>query len=161
LNGIRKLGARERLLDSWYFLSLIKKDLGGASTQIAFEPTSKMASTHSNDLTSLKLRTAFGHDLNYRVFVTTFLGFGVNEARRRYSENMTTGIDDPCIPKGLGETKKAGDLESCIAGVYPLLNKEMTCPDKPCLFNGVHAPIEVGSRSLNILGFPESSVCRC
>jgi Golgi apyrase len=101
-----------------------------------------MASSHSDDLTSLKLRTILGHDLNYRVFVTTFLGFGVNEARRRYSENMT-GVEDPCMPRGLGEARNDGDLEACIKGVYPLLNKGMTCPDNPCLFNGVHAPIEV------------------
>jgi Golgi apyrase len=117
-------------------------DHGGASTQIAFEPTSKMASRHSNDLTSLKLRTILGQDLDYRVFVTTFLGFGVNEAKRRYIENMT-GIEDPCMPMGLGDSAEAGDLDTCIASVHPLLNKAMTCPDTPCLFNGVHVPIEV------------------
>jgi Golgi apyrase len=100
-----------------------------------------MASIHSNDLTSLKLRTVLGQDLNYRVFVTTFLGYGVNEARRRYAENMT-GVEDPCVPRGLGEGGGDGNLEKCIEELKPLLNKEMECPDQPCMFNGIHAPIE-------------------
>lgn len=119
----------------------------GASTQIAFEPTREMAAIHSDDLTNVKLRSISGQDQNYKVFVTTFLGFGVNEARRRYNEsrrNIST-TEDPCVPGGLdgSRSQKSGDLEACISGLYPLLNKALQCPDNPCLFNGVHAPIEV------------------
>ncbi|KAJ3145730.1 Golgi apyrase [Geranomyces michiganensis] len=63
-------------------------DMGGASTQIAFEPTPDMAIAHDDDLTALKLRFLDGEEVAYRVFVSTFLGFGVNEARRRYLEAL-------------------------------------------------------------------------
>ncbi|KAJ3053470.1 Golgi apyrase, partial [Rhizophlyctis rosea] len=57
-------------------------DMGGASTQIAFEPTREMAVLHDDDLTGMKLRSVDGGEMRYKVFVTTFLGFGMNEARR-------------------------------------------------------------------------------
>ncbi|KAJ3190541.1 Golgi apyrase [Irineochytrium annulatum] len=60
-------------------------DMGGASTQIAFEPEGK---EEPEDLTRVRLRTIRGVDVEYWVFSTTFLGFGVNEARRRYVEEL-------------------------------------------------------------------------
>lgn len=129
-------------------------DMGGASTQMAFEPTPEMSSIHSDDLTKIKLRTLDGQDLDYNIFVTTFLGFGVNEARRRYLELLTektgdsqTSIDDPCSPPGLvfdtvPSISGSGDLDLCLKKMYPLLNKTLPCSDTPCLFNGVHAPIK-------------------
>ncbi|KAJ3092505.1 Golgi apyrase [Quaeritorhiza haematococci] len=66
-------------------------DMGGASTQIAFEPTAEMSLKHNDDLTKVTLRTISGDDTQYRIFVTTFLGFGMNEARRRYIESLIEG----------------------------------------------------------------------
>ncbi|KAJ3277916.1 Golgi apyrase, partial [Borealophlyctis nickersoniae] len=63
-------------------------DMGGASTQIAFEPTPEMAALHGDDLTKMKMRSIDGTEVEYNVFVTTFLGFGMNEARRRYIEGL-------------------------------------------------------------------------
>ncbi|KAI9104756.1 nucleoside phosphatase family-domain-containing protein [Phlyctochytrium arcticum] len=176
-------------------------DMGGASTQIAFEPTTDMAVAHSDDLTDLKLRFLGGVEHKFKVFVTTFLGFGMNEARRRYLEgliapetnqklkadhliathslreapsrettdspnNTTKTILDPCLPKGLILDDKShspptvlpvrfqgtGDFSTCMASQLPLLNKSLPCPDMPCLFNGVHAPI---SNALHFLGVSE------
>jgi golgi apyrase len=98
-------------------------DMGGASAQIAFEPNSKEAQEHRDDLEHVELYTLNKTKLDYYVFVTTFLGFGTNEARRRYvemrindynnnththiknpetaREQITTIIKDPCIPKDL------------------------------------------------------------
>ncbi|KAI9145193.1 nucleoside phosphatase family-domain-containing protein [Paraphysoderma sedebokerense] len=102
-------------------------DMGGASTQIAFEPIPGVAQLHSDDLTEVSLRTFDGHVLQYNVFVTTFLGYGTNEARRRYvhqlitkaqysgsirkqlnegrgtpeEKNVTVVVEDPCLPLGL------------------------------------------------------------
>ncbi|KAJ3183663.1 Golgi apyrase [Gaertneriomyces sp. JEL0708] len=101
-------------------------DMGGASTQIAFEPTKEMKDQHADDLTPLKLRYLDGFEQDYHVFVTTFLGFGMNEARRRFVEGLlkesgtdsvpVTGpsagegnhnasdkivVPDPCLPAGL------------------------------------------------------------
>ncbi|KAJ1972127.1 Golgi apyrase [Dimargaris xerosporica] len=103
-------------------------DMGGASTQIAFEPTALMAQQHADDLTVLTLRNLDGHNTVYKVFTTTFLGFGSNEARRRYTHELvqpanllndedlsapSTPVPDPCLPPGLVLTT---DLTSVNAG---------------------------------------------
>ncbi|KAJ3252610.1 Golgi apyrase [Chytriomyces hyalinus] len=65
-------------------------DMGGASMQIAFEPMESMKQSHADDLTHFSLRTAGGNEIKFKIFVSTFLGFGVNEARRRYVEGIAT-----------------------------------------------------------------------
>ncbi|KAI4204244.1 MAG: hypothetical protein LQ346_001660 [Caloplaca aetnensis] len=140
-------------------------DMGGASAQIAFAPNATEAERHANDLTLLRLRTLDGLSAEYRVFVTTWLEYGVNEARRRYVENLQKQngqgsldeIMDPCLPKGLtktdeflsgsktvgGKTPKligTGDFPACLKKTYPLLDKDAPCKDEPCLLHGVHVP---------------------
>ncbi|KAJ3000994.1 Golgi apyrase [Globomyces sp. JEL0801] len=179
-------------------------DMGGASAQIAFEPTKSMAKQHSDDLKSLTLRYTDGTESVHSTFVSSFLGFGSNQARSRYEKLLLAGsvqssghdssqkrnsiystvanglptktisIDDyyseysqptkqpetdkqytlldPCTPKGLQVNSTAiekqyqltgtGSFNQCYKMITPLLNKELKCPDTPCLFNGVHAPIE-------------------
>ncbi|KAJ3033025.1 Golgi apyrase, partial [Rhizophlyctis rosea] len=192
-------------------------DMGGASTQVAFEPTKEMAELHDDDLTALKMRSIDGTELSYKVFVTTFLGFGMNEARRRYLEVLVSGkgvvegstgveggsggsdvggvdsekrntrtavsissstskrqstsdaIPDPCLPRDLLFTdtshvpinspspptlRGTGDFTTCLDSLFPLLNKSLPCPDTPCLFNGVHAPIKDFGKH-NFLGVSE------
>ncbi|KAG0345502.1 Golgi apyrase [Podila humilis] len=141
-------------------------DMGGASTQIAFEPSSKASADHANDLMKVNLNTLDGKTLEYNVFVTTFLGYGSNEARRRYvkdfllsnnkdileSENpgVQIQIEDPCLPRNLKLSEThitphvpltgAGSFSECLKRVEKLLNKDVECHDEPCLFNGVHTP---------------------
>ncbi|KAL9597315.1 MAG: hypothetical protein Q9219_005239 [cf. Caloplaca sp. 3 TL-2023] len=143
-------------------------DMGGASAQIAFAPNATEAEHHANDLTLLRLRTLDGAPAEYRVFVTTWLEYGVNEARRRYIEKLQqeTGQDspselqDPCLPKGLVTTTKGdiylpgsktvngkvstllgtGNFQKCLKKTYPLLDKDAPCEDEPCLLHGVHVP---------------------
>ncbi|KAI8362042.1 nucleoside phosphatase family-domain-containing protein [Mortierella sp. GBAus27b] len=141
-------------------------DMGGASTQIAFEPSPKASEEHFNDLTKVSLRTLDGKTLQYNVFVTTFLGYGSNEARRRYVKDylldtnrdlletqkpgVQITIEDPCLPKHLqlSETHTkphvplsgSGSFTECLKRVEVLLNKDKECDDVPCLFNGVHTP---------------------
>ncbi|KAK4047538.1 beige protein-like 1 [Microbotryomycetes sp. JL201] len=101
-------------------------DMGGASTQIAFEPSAKEQVAHADNLTEVKLRLLSGRDVTHPVFVTTWLGFGTNQARDRYidkrvadfvssadptllpldsdklgSERPVTVIADPCLPRDL------------------------------------------------------------
>ncbi|KAF1846766.1 uncharacterized protein K460DRAFT_406956 [Cucurbitaria berberidis CBS 394.84] len=81
-------------------------DMGGASAQIAFAPNATEAEKHANDLTLLRLRTIDGTPLEYKVFVTTWLGFGVNQARQRYVKSLiesSTSVElpDPCLPADL------------------------------------------------------------
>ncbi|KAI8979695.1 nucleoside phosphatase family-domain-containing protein [Mycotypha africana] len=145
-------------------------DMGGASAQIAFEPEHHQKEEHIEDLTRITLHTLDGRTVDYDVFVTTFLGYGSNEARRRYleervkelyassngkknllDEHRMLKLDDPCLPYNLDMTDISstsvslslhgtGDYEKCIEYTLPLLNKNAECPSKPCLFNGVHTP---------------------
>ena len=142
-------------------------DMGGASAQLAFAPNATEVEKHANDLKLLRLRNIDGAASEYQVFVTTWLGFGVNEARRRYIEALLEGSDaqgerelpDPCLPSGLVTTTQGeivpfppeeldndpyllgtGQFQECLRQTYPLLEKDAPCDDDPCLLNGVHVP---------------------
>jgi len=91
-------------------------DMGGASTQIAFEPSLAERNNPENSLIEVRLRLLGGEEIIHKVFVTTWLGYGTNQARERYvaqaintfetnrSANPDPSSDtilDPCLPKGL------------------------------------------------------------
>ncbi|CAL1705473.1 unnamed protein product [Somion occarium] len=145
-------------------------DMGGASTQIAFEP-SKEKREKTDNLIDIRLRLLNGKEIYHKVFVTTWLGYGTNQARERYvgkvindyeaipPTNAGHVVNDPCLPKGLRLTESpvqpssadkhskvphtfvgTGSFEHCLQRTSPLLNKDAPCPDSPCLFNGVHVP---------------------
>lgn len=138
-------------------------DMGGASIQIAFSPNSTETERHLNDLYHLRLRSLDGENQEWRVFVSSWLGFGANEARRRYAQHiinedhfLSHGHDDkyptdPCFPSGLTHDMKIntnvtmtfegeGNFTTCLESMQPLLRKDQPCQEDPCLFNGVHAP---------------------
>ena len=143
-------------------------DMGGASAQIAFAPNATEGERHAEDLRLLRMRTVNGAAAEYQVFVTTWLGFGVNEARKRYvaalldasSTPDATELPDPCLPVGLTITTKGdvllpppktvegqepyligtGQFDECLRQTYPLLDKDAPCEDEPCLLHGVHVP---------------------
>ncbi|KAF9532878.1 nucleoside phosphatase family-domain-containing protein [Crepidotus variabilis] len=93
-------------------------DMGGASTQIAFEPSLENQKK-TNNLMDVRLRLLSGEEIQHKVFVTTWLGYGTNQARERYVGKAITEYDghlpegedeeddvhhripDPCLPKGL------------------------------------------------------------
>lgn len=143
-------------------------DMGGASAQIAFAPNATEAERHANDLTMVRMRTVDGVDAEYKVFTTTWLGFGANEARKRYVEALqkesgsinTKVLQDPCLPPGLSISTKGdvllpgsktingkepilngtGQFDKCLQKTLPLLEKDHICEDDPCLLGGVHVP---------------------
>ncbi|KAF9739459.1 hypothetical protein PMIN06_001064 [Paraphaeosphaeria minitans] len=140
-------------------------DMGGASAQIAFAPNATEAERHANDLTLLRLRTLDGAAREYKVFVTTWLGFGVNQARQRYvmqlleSSTDAKEFPDPCLPADAaimvsddGKVIESGSgnmgyklvgtgvFSECMTKSFPLLEKEKECLDAPCLINGQHTP---------------------
>ncbi|KAI9827170.1 MAG: Golgi apyrase [Thelocarpon impressellum] len=143
-------------------------DMGGASAQIAFAPNATEAQRHAEDLKLLRMRTVDGAASEYKVFVTTWLGFGVNEARKRYVEALMAAsagqdakeLPDPCLPVGLTVSKDGvvkpggskdvsahephligtGRFDECLRSAFPLLDKNAPCEDEPCLLNGVHVP---------------------
>jgi Golgi apyrase len=142
-------------------------DMGGASTQLAFVPIKQdQLDKHSDDMYNVKLRTNDGSINNFSVFVSSWLGFGANEARRRQLDALVNALPpninydkdgdgkgdlvDPCSPVGMKTEVEyngkvytvtgSGEYEGCLKTIYPLLLKHMPCSDEPCLFNGVHAP---------------------
>lgn len=138
-------------------------DMGGASAQIAFEPTKSMAIKHKDDLRQVILRGKDGMNRVHNVFVTSFLGFGANQARERYLELYSKNGEqfvDPCLPIGLEYTTKdktivgGGSFHKCGLAITPLLRKDLKCKDSPCFFNGVHVPLEDFTKHL-FLGVSE------
>ena len=142
-------------------------DMGGASAQIAFAPNATEAKKHADDLKLLRMRSLDGRDMEYRVFVATWLGFGVNEARKRYVDRLVEAsagvgvkeLPDPCLPRGLRQTLGGKEIEDgdaqakktlhlvgtglfsgCEKHTYLLLAKDKPCVKAPCLLNGQHAP---------------------
>lgn len=137
-------------------------DMGGASAQIAFAPNATETERHAEDLTLLRLRNIDGSTQEHRVFVTSWLEFGVHEARRRYLEalQLATGpgiieLPDPCLPSGLRTTLAGkdtsgneaepyllgtGKFDECLRQTFPLLDKDALCADEPCLLHGIHVP---------------------
>ena len=143
-------------------------DMGGASAQIAFVPSDKEGISHyKSDISTVYLRSMNGDIQEWDVFVSTWLGFGANQARTRYlaqlvnalpentnsydDDDFTTRvISDPCMPRGsktkfkFKDTKfdviGLGDFEQCSKSIYPLLLKNIPCAEEHCLFNGVHTP---------------------
>ena len=96
-------------------------DMGGASTQIAFEPNLEEQGKTPN-LMDVRLRLMGGEEINHKIFVTTWLGYGTNQARERYVgqaikqhersrpsvEDLPSSadvVDDPCLPSGLTLTE--------------------------------------------------------
>ncbi|KAJ5123136.1 hypothetical protein N7448_009233 [Penicillium atrosanguineum] len=138
-------------------------DMGGASAQIAFAPNATETEKHANDLTLMRLRNIDGSVQEHRVFVTSWLEFGVNEARRRYVEALQAAmgtdaleLPDPCLPSGLRTSLDGKDVSSmndasttllgtgrfdeCLRQTFPLLDKDAPCMDNPCLLHGIHVP---------------------
>jgi len=116
----------------------------------------------------MRLRMIDGAAAEYKIFVTTWLGYGANEARRRYVEGLLDDsgktnveeVEDPCLPVGLSISTKGdvllpgsktihgesptlignGKFDECLKRTYPLLDKDAPCEDEPCLLHGVHVP---------------------
>ena len=141
-------------------------DMGGASAQIAFVPNATEAEKHGNDLKLVRLRRIDGSAEDYKVFVTSWLGFGVNEARKLYVKNLIQSYEgdgvielpDPCLPTGVKLSLDShtilsdddieedrhilgtGNFDACLRQTHPLLRLDVPCEDYPCLVNGVHVP---------------------
>ncbi|RKP37655.1 nucleoside phosphatase GDA1/CD39 [Dimargaris cristalligena] len=115
-------------------------DMGGASTQIAFEPTPAMAREHADDLTMLTLRNLDGHDVTYKVFTTTFLGFGSNQARIRHEQEMLNAWH---YAGGSGATDQPPRVVTEeIHNPYPAAKSVQTITlEDPCLHPGLSLPV--------------------
>ncbi|KAM9363787.1 ectonucleoside triphosphate diphosphohydrolase 7-like [Symphorus nematophorus] len=166
-------------------------DMGGASLQIAYEvPGAITFSSPQEEEAGKSVLAEFnlGCDVEhtqhvYRVYVTTFLGFGGNMARQRYEDQLVnntlaknrflttqTGMSedkpylDPCLPAGLSDTvvrdnhtlylRGQGDWTRCQEAVRPFLG----------LHNGTMSPGGVYQAPINFsnsefYGFSEFFYC--
>ncbi|XP_064587267.1 ectonucleoside triphosphate diphosphohydrolase 4 isoform X1 [Zonotrichia leucophrys gambelii] len=152
-------------------------DMGGVSTQIAYEvPQSEEVAK------SLLAEVNLGCDAHqtehvYRVYVATFLGFGGNAARRRYEESLFSSsllrnrqspqapIPDPCLPRdaqdelrhrGLRlQLRGTGDFQLCRERLRPLLNRTNGTGSS---LNGVSQP-PLHLQSSEFYGFSEFYYC--
>ncbi|KAJ3041020.1 hypothetical protein HK097_002403 [Rhizophlyctis rosea] len=127
-------------------------DLGGASTQIAFEPDEIPLSSHYSVTTS---------SVRHEIYTHSYLRFGVEEARKRLYASQIAQMDvhaemmeDPCAWKGYNTTYTSstgtvyhvhgtGHFEKCHKQIGDsLLGLHTFCPAEPCGINGVYqAPI--------------------
>uniref|UniRef100_I3MFI2 nucleoside-triphosphate phosphatase n=1 Tax=Ictidomys tridecemlineatus TaxID=43179 RepID=I3MFI2_ICTTR len=167
-------------------------DMGGASLQIAYEvPTSTSVLPPKQEEAAKILLAEFnlGCDVQhtehvYRVYVTTFLGFGGNFARQRYEDlvlnetlsknrllGQKTGLSpdnpflDPCLPVGLTDVvernnqvlhiRGKGDWATCGAMLSPLLARSNT---SKASLNGIYqSPIDFNNSEF--YGFSEFFYC--
>ena len=134
-------------------------DLGGGSTQIALETDIEGRDDIPRELLhEVVLRDGLGQPISYHnLYVSTYLGFGANAARRKHIDQMTklaaqtsSLVEDPCLPRDYnyqGHLIGTGDVSGCIEKLQGYLNKSATCLVPPCSFNGVHQPkIDFGRR---------------
>ncbi|XP_010871012.1 LOW QUALITY PROTEIN: ectonucleoside triphosphate diphosphohydrolase 7 [Esox lucius] len=167
-------------------------DMGGASLQIAYEvPSAVHFNSPEQEEAGKSLLAEFnlGCDSEhtqhvYRVYVTTFLGFGGNMARQRYEDQLVnatvtnnrltsdqtgmmeaTPLGDPCLPAGLSDVVRRdgravhlrgqGDWARCQAAVRPFLGLHNATMGSP---RGVYqAPIDYGNSEF--YGFSEFFYC--
>uniref|UniRef100_A0A1A7YGR4 nucleoside-triphosphate phosphatase n=1 Tax=Iconisemion striatum TaxID=60296 RepID=A0A1A7YGR4_9TELE len=159
-------------------------DMGGVSTQIAYE-VPKTEEVAKNLLAEFNLGCdAHSTDHVYRVYVSTFLGFGGNAARHRYEESIIRNtatrnrllgqhvgetvespLLDPCLPTDLQDEigspaqklylRGTGDFDRCRELLQPFLNRTN---DTQSSLNGVYQPAIDYSNS-QFYGFSEFYYC--
>ncbi|XP_060698221.1 ectonucleoside triphosphate diphosphohydrolase 4-like [Hemiscyllium ocellatum] len=167
-------------------------DMGGASVQIAYEVTNPVSFTSPEQEEAAKGLLAefnLGCDLHhtehvYRVYVTTFLGFGGNYARQLYEDlifNNTAAMNrlldqymgvsaespylDPCLSiestdiiqkdEQTMHLRGAGNFDECCKLIKPLLNKGN---EANLSLNGVYqSPIDF--HNSEFYGFSEFYYC--
>ncbi|XP_031685969.1 ectonucleoside triphosphate diphosphohydrolase 4 isoform X4 [Oncorhynchus kisutch] len=118
-------------------------DMGGVSTQIAYE-VPKTEEVAKNLLAEFNLGCdAHRTEHVYRVYVSTFLGFGGNAARQRYEESivMNTLTKNKLLGQHVGET-----------GESPLLD--------PCLPSDLQDEVGPATQKLHLLGTGDFDHCR-
>lgn len=158
-------------------------DMGGGSVQIAYEVTDEeqMRKIPNHMIAEFNLGCQESDiEHTYRVYVTTFLGYGANSAIDRYQTVLANNatvfktraskkgrpIPDPCLPAGMpltieGDQEKptrsflgTGNYADCKARMEPLLNLSVSCSLNPCSMNGIHQP-EIDFFHSHFYGFSE------
>ncbi|ODQ79280.1 hypothetical protein BABINDRAFT_16514, partial [Babjeviella inositovora NRRL Y-12698] len=119
-------------------------DMGGASTQLAFQPNATEIKEHEKSLLKVQL-AALGSskaEMSYDLYSSSFMGFGMYQGRGKYLDhlfNATGGVTtDPCLPANvpahlLAEDTRlmlsnrlagSGDFTRCMQTIFPVLEKQ-------------------------------------
>uniref|UniRef100_A0A183C0I1 Nucleoside-diphosphatase mig-23 n=1 Tax=Globodera pallida TaxID=36090 RepID=A0A183C0I1_GLOPA len=166
-------------------------DMGGASAQIAYELpfADSEGGTLPKSGENVQLINLGCRDddprFRYRLFVTTFLGFGVNEGAKTYekflwkrlsgerpmnsTEDAKTKVPtvvDGCLPLNLLKLTYVeenysqfgnGDWDTCVSDIATLLfESNSKCPlAKSCFFDGIQAPSKLSLSKVELYGFSE------
>jgi guanosine-diphosphatase len=150
-------------------------DLGGASTQIVFEP--RTVNGHSMAQGSHRVPMSFNGN-NYVLFQHSYLGYGLFQANMAINnyviehpienvENIDLSLGEylhPCMPVDTRKNFKHGDKEVTLVGVSDnanqcrrvveaIFHKEKACRLSPCSFNGVYQPSITTSFDSDIYAF--------
>lgn len=152
-------------------------DMGGASVQLAFE-VDQQDSSRKENYEEVNLGCNNDDLYRYRLFVTTFLGYGVNEGLHKYEEFLSRSlvntnesslivVRDPCMPVNLVRVveeeigsqfalKGSGDWDKCVASLSKLINTSSNteCLKEKCFLGKVVAPKQSLS-SMELYGFSE------
>lgn len=155
-NSVKTISGIEEGLYGWVTINSIQDtlvsphktlgvlDLGGASTQISFVP--KEAASVPKSLVSLKTG-----NFTHQIYIRSFLGFGINEARRKLETGLplispkSTNVTNPCLPKGYSRATHtnimhgSSDFTGCKEHALKLLKKE-DCISTNCSIAGMFQP---------------------
>lgn len=137
-------------------------DLGGASTQIVFEP--QVPSDSLTDVTWEQGDHYYGlrfGGMKFSLYQHSHLGYGLMEARKKVhhlvvesqKHDLTAPIINPCISSGLTRNVRlegpeeaimvgpdVADPDSCLELTRQILKLDEHCAQGPCSFNGVYQP---------------------
>ncbi|KAG0072314.1 Guanosine-diphosphatase [Linnemannia elongata] len=150
-------------------------DLGGASTQIVFEPLT--VNGHSVAQGPQRVPMSFNGN-SYVLFQHSYLGYGLNEANKAINNyvvenpiDSTEGTElstgeylHPCMPVDTRKKYMHGEKEVTLIGVSDNANecrrvveaifyKNKACNQSPCSFNGVYQPSLATSFDSDIYAF--------
>ncbi|OSX56411.1 hypothetical protein POSPLADRAFT_1175139 [Postia placenta MAD-698-R-SB12] len=144
-------------------------DLGGASTQVVFEPVFEKSDSKMED-GEHKYELAFGGK-KHVLYQHSYLGYGLMRARqsvhrlvefmgslRGSASGANATVVNPCLAQGTSRLveiederlggkfnvtmvgQDVGSFESCNRIVELVMAKDAICETKPCSFNGVYQP---------------------
>lgn len=126
-------------------------DMGGASTQIVFQPDRPDVALANAPAEFIYEATLLG--TKHRMYQNSYLGLGLKEAVKTAAKAQLkagNGAAFACLPKGyefaVSETEKltnggAQSFEACAAAIgKALIDKSAPCGTAPCAFNGIYQP---------------------
>lgn len=126
-------------------------DLGGASTQITFEPTTDVLDGY------FPIRLGLQRQVEYNLYTHSFLRFGQDQVRERHYQDVIVNGDPnmaPCFFNGATfdvtnsqddstvTLTGSGDFDACRSTLRTLTLPETECfyADDRCSINGVYSP---------------------